>query len=174
VYVDDQTETTRLFLALWPDPEVRAALAEWRKLWPWPPGASPVRDDKLHMTLHFLGSQPTERVPALAQGLAVPFSPFQLALGHAKLWPHGIAVLEPHMEPDELLALHARLADALAGLGLPPEQRKFRPHVTLSRRAVNAIPPTEGPPINWAIRGYALVQSRPGNGGGYTVLRQYS
>jgi 2'-5' RNA ligase len=169
--MNGQPQTSRLFLALWPDPAVRAALAEWRQLWTWPPGAGRVRDDKLHITLHFLGSQPTERVPELAQGLAVPFSPFQLVLGQPKLWPHGIAVLEPHMEPDELLELHARQAEALAGLGLPPEQRKFRPHVTLSRRAVNAIPPAEGPPINWDVRGYALMESR---GGGYTVLKQYT
>ncbi|MFL6673296.1 MAG: RNA 2',3'-cyclic phosphodiesterase [Massilia sp.] len=166
--------STRLFLALWPDPAVRAALAGWRDAWAWPRGASPVRDDKLHMTLHFLGNLPGERVPELVQGLAVPFSPFRLDLGHAKLWPHGIAVLEPHMEPDELLQLHATLAQALAGLGLVPEERKFRPHVTLARRAVNAAPPADGPPISWDIQGYALVESRPGNGGGYTVLKTYS
>jgi 2'-5' RNA ligase len=172
--MDQQPATRRLFLALWPEPAVRAALVQSRDGWRWPPGASPVRDDKLHMTLHFLGSQSAARVPDLAQGLAVPFSPFRLTLGHARLWPHGIAVLEPHMEPDELLALHARLAGALAGLGLQPEERKFRPHVTMSRRAPNAIPPADAAPVEWDIGGYALVESRPGDGGGYTVLRQYS
>jgi RNA 2',3'-cyclic 3'-phosphodiesterase len=166
-------DTTRLFLALWPDPAIRAALRAWRELWSWPRGASPVATDKLHLTLHFLGNQPSERVTELAEGLAVPFSPFRLDLGQAKLWPHGIAVLEPHMEPDELLQLHGRLGQALAGLGLVPEARKFRPHVTMARRAGKAVAPVEGPPIAWDVTSYALVESRPGNGG-YTVLKQYS
>jgi 2'-5' RNA ligase len=172
--MDSQPETTRLFLALWPDDAIRAALREWRDLWQWPRSASPVGTAKLHMTLHFLGNLPGARVPELEQGLSVPFTPFRLALGHAKLWPHGIAVLEPHMAPDPLLQLHADLGQALVGLGLQPEARMFRPHVTMSRRANSAIAPVEGPPIDWDVRSYALVESRPGNGGGYTVLRHYS
>jgi 2'-5' RNA ligase len=171
--MDSTSESTRLFLALWPDPHKRAALARWRDAWTWPRGASPVRDDKLHMTLHFLGNLPSERVPELVAGFEVPLDPFQLELGVAKLWPHGIAVLEPHEEPEELLALHARLAGALVGLGLQPEERKFRPHVTLARRAAGSIVPASGPPISWDIQAYALVESRPGNGGGYTVLKHY-
>jgi hypothetical protein len=32
----------RLFIALWPDARVRAALAARRDAWQWPPGATPV------------------------------------------------------------------------------------------------------------------------------------
>jgi 2'-5' RNA ligase len=166
-------DTTRLFLALWPDPPERHALAAWRDAWHWPKGASPVRDNKLHMTLHFLGNQPSERVPEFIDGFGVPFSPFQLALGIPRLWAHGVAVLEPHTEPDELLQLHARLSEALVRLGLVPEERTFRPHVTLARRASHAGLPESGPQILWDIRRYALVESRPGNGGGYTLLKHY-
>jgi 2'-5' RNA ligase len=171
--VIDPTPTTRLFLALWPDEPERAALAEWRNAWRWPSRAAPVPDAKLHLTLHFLGNVPGERVPELMHGFDLSFSAFRLALGEAKLWPHGVAVLEPHAEPDELLELHARLAAALAGLGMQPEQRKFRPHVTLARRAAHALAPSAGPPIEWDVRHYALVESRPGHGGGYQVLKYY-
>ena len=170
----DSASTTRLFVALWPDPAIRHALRERRDQWDWPRGASPVHTDKLHMTLHFLGGIPTEQVPVLRQGLAVPFTPFSMSLGVPKLWPHGIAVLEPHTEPPELLELHANLSAALVALGLQPEARKFRPHVTLARRANNAVVPPEGEKLVWDITGYALVESRPGNGGGYTVLEEYS
>jgi 2'-5' RNA ligase len=163
----------RLFLALWPEPEVRAALQEWRDGWRWPRAATPVAADKLHVTLHFLGNVTRERLPELAAGFAVPFTPFELAFGVPKLWPHGIAVLEPHTEPAPLLLLHAALAATLAGLGLQPEQRTYRPHVTLARRAAGAVVPSSGPPIRWDVRGYALVESRPGNGGAYTVLQHY-
>lgn len=165
-----QQQTSRLFLALWPDPAVRHALRVWRDAWAWPRGATPVHTDKLHLTLHFLGGVPTERLPELLDGCAVPFAPFRLDLGKPVLWPHGIAVLEPFSEPPALLALHARLAEALVGLGLQPEQRSYRPHVTLARRAGGVAAPQDGPPIAWQAGRYALVESQ---GGDYTVLREY-
>ncbi|MGI4720635.1 MAG: RNA 2',3'-cyclic phosphodiesterase [Janthinobacterium lividum] len=169
--MDGKPETTRLFLALWPEPGVRHLLMQWRDAWNWPKGASPVHQDKLHVTLHFLGALPSERLPELLEGLAVPFTPFRLDLGRATLWHNGIAVLEPLVQPPELPGLHRRLADALLALGLPPEARPYRPHVTMARRAASAIAPQDGPPVPWSVSGYALVESRNGM---YTVLRDYS
>ncbi len=166
--------TTRLFLALWPDPAIRHSLRERRDAWHWPRGATPVHTDKLHMTLHFLGEVPSGRVPALQAGFAVPFTPFTLSIGVPKLWHHGIAVLEPHEEPPALLELHANLSAALLALGLQPEERNYRPHVTLARRANNAVVPPEAEPIIWPVGGYALVESKPGDGGAYTVLQHYA
>jgi len=170
----DSVSSTRLFLALWPDPAVRHALRERRDLWDWPRGASPVHPDKLHVTLHFLGSVPNARVPDLRRGFAVPFSPFELAFGVPKLWHNGIAVLEPSSEPPELLELHAQLTNALVALGLQPETRKYRPHVTFARRASGVNVPPASPPLLWTVDGYALVESQPENGGGYRVLETYS
>ena len=165
-----QPETSRLFLALWPEPDVRHQLRSWRDAWPWPRGASPVHTDKLHLTLHFLGGLPSARLPELQDGFAAPFAPFRLELGMPVLWPHGVAVLEPLNEAPELLALHARLGQALVALGLEPEARSYRPHVTMGRRAGGVAVPESGPAITWDVRGYALVESR---GGSYTVLREY-
>ena len=165
-----QQETSRLFLALWPDPALRHGLREARDAWHWPRGAAPVHADKLHLTLHFLGEVPSDRLPELLDGFAVPFEAFGLELGRHVLWPHGIAVLEPFNEPPELLALHARLAQALVDLGLQPEARSYRPHVTLARRAGGVAVPEHSPAIVWQADRYALVESRNGI---YTVLRDY-
>jgi RNA 2',3'-cyclic 3'-phosphodiesterase len=170
--METRPATTRLFLALWPDPAVRDELRTWRDLWSWPRGASPVATDKLHLTLHFLGSQPSERLLEFLEGFAVPFNPFRVELGVPRVWPGGIAVLEPQQAPPELLQLHAGIGQALLSLGLTPEARAYRPHVTMSRRANSAAPPTTGPAIAWDVSSYALVESRPG-GGGYTVLAHY-
>ena len=169
----ETSSTTRLFLALWPDPAVRQQLREWRDLWDWPRGAAPVNTDKLHLTLHFLGNQPSDALPALLDGLAVPIAPFRLQLGMAELWHNGIAVLSPVSPPQALLDLYAALSAALPGVGLQPEARGYRPHVTMARRARGAEVPQSGPSIDWQIDHYALVESRPGDGGGYTVLREY-
>jgi 2'-5' RNA ligase len=165
-----QQETSRLFLALGPSATIRAQLRARRDAWPWPRGATPVHADKLHLTLHFLGDVPSERLPELLERFAVPFEAFRLDLGMPVLWPHGIAVLEPLAVPPELLALHARLADALVGLGLQAEARSYRPHVTMARRAGGVAVPENGPAIAWRADGYALVESQ---GGVYTVLREY-
>ena len=166
-----RTPTTRLFLALWPEPDVRHLLSEWRDAWTWPTGAAPVQADKLHLTLHFLGSLPSDRLPQLLDGFAVPFEPFRVDLTRAALWHNGIAVLEPDLTPPALASLHGRLSDALAALGLQPETRRYRPHVTMARRAAGATVPADGPPVSWDVRGYALVASENGV---YTVLRAYA
>jgi RNA 2',3'-cyclic 3'-phosphodiesterase len=165
-----QQSTSRLFLALWPSAAIREQLQARRDAWPWPRGATPVHADKLHLTLHFLGDVPSERLPELLDGFSVPFAAFRLGLGTPVLWPHGIAVLEPLAVPPELLALHARLADALVGLGLQPEARSYRPHVTMARRAGGVAVPENGPAIAWQADSYALVESQ---GGVYSVLREY-
>jgi 2'-5' RNA ligase len=165
-------EHARLFVTLWPGDPVRAALRAYCDSWQWPGTAAAVPGAKLHLTLHFLGSQPRALLPALEQALAVPFTPFDLAFGTPEVWPHGAAVLAPSVTPQALLDLHAALGPALLSVGIPLEERQFRPHVTLGRRARGAVPPAAPAQLAWPVSGYALVASQPAHGG-YTVLRSY-
>ena len=71
-----------LFVALWPDSATRAAIAQWQRAWHWPLRAAPVRAERLHITLHFLGDVPGERLGEIAAGLQCPFEPFELEFGH--------------------------------------------------------------------------------------------
>ena len=168
------TDTARLFIALWPGDGVRTALAAWRDGSNWPASASPVRTGQLHVTLHFLGNVPRARIPELVQGLAVPFTPFELGFGHAELWHGGIAVLAPDAVPAPLLALHDALGVAVGRLGLAPEARSYRPHVSLARRAGATLAPITGPPIRWQVDGYALMESTLNAGAQYTVVHAYT
>lgn len=163
----------RLFLALWPDEELRAALARLRDAWIWPRGAGPVADGKLHLTLHFLGAVPQERIPELVEAFHLPFRPFALTLGQPHLWHSSIAVLEPLAIPPELIDLHAALGERVAALGLPLQERSYKPHVTLARRAHGAIVPAPGPALPWRAHGYALVESKLDTDGSYHVLHTY-
>ena len=165
------TDTARLFIALWPDDDVRARLKEWRDCCQWPRQAGRVRTEKLHMTVHFLGDVEVARVPELRAALAAPFNAFTLQLGHGEIWPGGIAVLVPEEPPSALFKLHADLATILGRLGLPAEERAYRPHVTMARRAAGAIMPRRGPAIAWPVAHYALMESRPD---GYAIVRPYS
>lgn len=163
--------TARLFVALWPDARTRQALAAWRDACRWPPGARPVPNAKLHLTLHFIGAVPQSRVDEVMSGLAIPARPVVVTLTQVDIWPHGLVVLEPQTVPDPLRMLHVELAAALRMLALPVERRRFRPHVTLAREAVGTQVPPRHPPLAWRASGHALVQSLPD--GRYQVLRHY-
>jgi len=162
----------RLFLGLWPGPEEHAALRQHLAQWQWPPPARRTPPERLHITLHFIGDVPADRVPLLRRELAVPWAGCTLRLDRAEVWPGGIAVLEAQTVPDALADLQARLAEALVRLELPVESRRYRPHVTLARKARGAKPPAADA-IRWtAPPAYLLLRSVPG-GGGYVPIQAF-
>ncbi len=160
----------RLFVALWPGPRVRQALAACRDLL-MPAGSSPVATEKLHLTLHFIGKVPATRLDEVEAGLAVPVQAFTLCLDAAEHWRGGLTVLRAGIVPPRLQELHVDLAAALRRLALPVETRTFRPHVTLVRHGAPQQPTTPVAPVRWRVTGHALVHSQPD--GRYLVLRQY-
>ena len=165
------TPPLRLFLALWPTPSVRTALAARRDAIGWPREARVVSDDRLHLTLHFIGAVPRALWPRLPGALRVPCHGIALQFQAARAWPHGLVVLPARTVSDALRELHAALGRALTGLGLPVEQRAFRPHVTLARRAAGAQLPATLPLLSWRSGSYALVNSDPV--AGYQVLARF-
>jgi 2'-5' RNA ligase len=152
----------RLFLALWPDDDVRARLAAAQRSWRWPPRAAVVAPERLHLTLHFLGEVDEPAAESLVARLPPWPGPFTLRLDHAALWQHGIAVLGADEVPPGLAELHAALAGTLLDLGLRVESRRLRPHVTLARHAQGAKLPAAAVRIDWPVRGYELVRSVAG------------
>ena len=163
--------TARLFLALWPSMGTRRAIEEQARRWTWPERAARVAPEAVHLTLQFIGPVPVPDVPRVAEALRVPMRPFTLNFTHARVWPNGVAVLEPGHLPTALNELVDALRSALGRLGLPTESRTFKPHITLARHAQGAVPPEAvEPPLLWrAVAGYALVQSQHG----YRVLQRY-
>jgi 2'-5' RNA ligase len=161
----------RLFIALWPGPSVRQALADCRDATAWPAGAAPMASGKLHLTLHFIGNVPIGRVAEVAAALQVPVTAFELRLDVVASWRGGLAVLCPSRVPPGLQKLHADLAAVLRQQALPVESRVFRPHVTLARRAPACQPVAPAAPVRWRINGHALVRSLPD--GSYRVLQRY-
>lgn len=162
---------SRLFLALWPGEAMRAAIFAHAEAWAWPPGAARVRGEKLHLTLHFLGDVPRERVPALLEAVrTLPFTPFELVLQRVEVWNNGVAVLRPLVVPPALRDLHAAAGDRLQSLGHPREARAYRPHVTLARRAFDATASPARLPIHWSPPPPVLVEAEPFPPRRYRVL----
>ncbi|MDB6001899.1 MAG: ligT [Rhizobacter sp.] len=165
----EPTTTARLFLALWPDAEVRRRLIDWQDACLWPAGARPTLPQHLHLTLHFLGQTPQDRIADITDRIDVHIDRFTLTLDRAEIWSNGVAVLQPTVVPQALLDLRLRLGDVLQAMGLPVEVRPFRPHVTLARRAVGTELPSGVPAVRWDVEGHVLAESR----GGYRVLDSY-
>lgn len=166
-------DPARLFLALWPEALVRRQLAAYRDAWRWPPGARPVADETLHVTLHFIGAFARACVPALVASLAcVPVPRMRLRAGAAEVWKGGIAVLRVDGGP-ALMALHARLGALLSQSGVALDERPFSPHVTLARKAAAAVAPGATPTLAWSAGGFALVESVPGAAARYEVMERF-
>lgn len=168
------TATWRLFLGLWPPPGVRAAIEHVSTQWRWPAAARRTAPDRLHITLHFLGDVAVEQVPVLVEALRpLQWKGCTLELDRVEVWPGGIAVLEAGKVPPPLRQLHADLATVLAQLALPVESRRYRPHVTLARKAQGARPPVQPAAIGWPVAGgFMLLRSLPG-GGGYLPVQAF-
>jgi 2'-5' RNA ligase len=109
------------------------------------PGAKWMRDQQFHVTLRFVGEVDGPMARRLAIALnGVRADPFELEL-------QGVGTFPPHRTPrvlwagvsvsPELTGLYQQVQRVLRRAGLPPEQRKFSPHVTLAR--LNGVPPQQ-------------------------------
>jgi 2'-5' RNA ligase len=168
-------DTKRLFFALWPNDATRSAILETRRSLPAFDGRV-VHPADFHITLCFLGNVPSERracVVEAAGGLGA--RAFTLTLDHTGLWSRSrILWCAPSVAPGSLCALVDGLWDSLSVCGFKPENRPYRPHVTLARKA--SLIPT-GPlerPFSWRCNGFVLVASEPGGEPPvYRVLREW-
>jgi RNA 2',3'-cyclic 3'-phosphodiesterase len=124
----------RLFVALDLPDSVK------RSLEPLARGLGDVRwstPDQQHLTVRFIGEIGNGAVHDVIEALAaVPSAPFELTLkGLGHFPPRGDPrVLWVGVEKSaELVRLKRRIDRALEEVGMPPESRKFTPHVTLAR-----------------------------------------
>src|SRR4051794_20243058 len=151
----------RLFFAVRPDADERAALGGHAIDAARLAGGRAVRADNLHLTLVFLGERPLSLLPALQEAAAgVRAHAFVLPMDVIDTWRKpGIAWAGPREMPSALRALQGGLADALEGIGIPPEERPYAAHVTLARKARLAYSRALVPPLTWKVRDFVLFVS---------------
>lgn len=139
----ESAETRRLFVAVFPSPEVSRRLAEAipAVAQSISPGAVAwTREEQLHLTLFFLGSVPRAKVGEIEQAL-------EDAGEHGKrhtLRARGLGCFPNANRPRILWAglggdlaplesLKQALDKSLGSLGYAPDARPFHPHLTLGR-----------------------------------------
>jgi RNA 2',3'-cyclic 3'-phosphodiesterase len=132
----------RVFVAIDLPESVRAALARaqarLRAACARNPGIRWTRPEGLHITLKFLGEISADHVPALAAALqgVGPFEKFSVEVKGFGFFPdarHPRVLWAGIDAPPALRSLAERVDAALSKLDFPPEDRPFRPHLTLAR-----------------------------------------
>jgi 2'-5' RNA ligase len=132
--------TVRLFLAINLPPSERRAIRDATSpMRDAASGVSWVTEDRLHLTLKFLGEQPEQAIEPLRQALLdvaarAPATRLELAgLGaFPNLRDPRVVWLGVGRDP-KLELLHHDIESACAELGHEVEGRAFRPHITLGR-----------------------------------------
>ena len=169
-------EAHRVFFALWPDEATRSAISRATRDAVRESGGRPIAKERLHLTVAFLGEltsaglEVARRVPPISVGV------LELTLDALGGWPESrILWLAPSEPPGALDALETTLWDRLAARGFRrPEERAYRPHVTLARRARRPVEAATVAPVRWTVRELALVESFPDAGSvHYEVLETW-
>lgn len=167
--------TKRLFFALWPDHRQRERLREVITSVAKTVEGRAVERRNWHVTLAFIGAFPENRVPYLLERAAeIYVEPFRLNFDRLEYWPRPrVASLSAATVPPELQTLVDSLNDVLLDLGLKPEDRTYRPHITVARnaRAFTTERIAQRTIIDWS--GFELVESVSGPSGvSYVPLKQ--
>lgn len=151
----------RLFFALWPDDATRRHLAKASRPALKRCGGRPVPARNLHLTLAFLGDVPADWVPAIRAAAGEVAPPIlDLELDRVGQFPAArVAWLGPARVPAELARVAAELWAAVAPVGVAPDRRPFRPHVTIARKIQRPPDLNAAQPVHWRVRGFALIRS---------------
>lgn len=172
----------RLFVAIRPPPPIREML---RGAMGGVSGARWQSDEQLHLTLRFIGEVDRHAAHDIHAALGAVHHPrFEIAVS-------GLGTFERRGQPeviwarvaphDALKALHKKIDQALARVGVEPDRRAFHPHITLARlkrssgpvhNLLGASGGLATPPFE--VGAFALYQSRlTPDGAVYTILEDY-
>jgi len=168
-------QSLKLFFALWPDADTRAALNQAGKRLYKAWGGRRMRSDSLHLTLAFLGDTPMTRLDELRQLAAtVAGEAFTLTLDSPGCWQHNhVGWLGASETPAALGQWVSNLTAALQTAQFSFDPRPFVPHVTLLRNARCTAPPV-CQAVVWRAGYFALLASRRmESGGGYEALGEW-
>lgn len=171
--------------------DIERATAVFRDLDPAWKGEKWVAPENLHVTLKFMGSIPEEDVEALADALAEEFAGhwrFELPLAGLRAVPktrRASMIWATFLDPDGSAERLAEAAERAAlRFGVAPEERSFKPHVTLVRArrprhiSEDALTAAEqalsASPVSMSVPAVTFLSSRTTPRGPiYTQLRSF-
>ena len=150
----------RLFVALWPDPQVRRRLTELQATFDLQKTGRCIVARNLHITLQFIGEVSESRCEELIRIVhAVELDPFEFELDRIGFFPRSRVVWAGSAERNTNLDVLARqIRSRIRENGSSSGNTGFTPHVTLSRKAHKRIDAAIDP-ILWTVDRCHLVRS---------------
>jgi 2'-5' RNA ligase len=128
------------------------------------------------MTLVFLGQVADNQLACITDAAnAIKASTFSLQLDFTGYWPRPkIIWAGPKVTPEPLSQLVFDLNQNLNVCGFEPERRKYKPHVTLYRKASKLDPALIESPISWHAQDFVLaVSGGRQSGARYQVVERW-
>jgi RNA 2',3'-cyclic 3'-phosphodiesterase len=128
----------RIFIGIDLDPGIRGKIARFLEgVRGFSPDAHWVRPESLHVTLKFIGEQKLEQVATITDRLrSVEATAIEIHFGACGFFPTAKAarVFWIGIQAGPALAdLATKIDAAVTELGIPREERPYRPHLTLAR-----------------------------------------
>lgn len=159
-----KVERRRVFFALWPDDDTRALLVGATRRAVAAAGGKATSVDNLHLTLAFLGGVTPAQLDKARAVAPTQAEPFTLLLDRLGYWSRNqVLWIGPSKPVPALLDLERSLWARLEAKRFQREPGRFRPHVTLARRARGVRVPIR--PVRWAVQRLTLVESLQVPGG---------
>ena len=153
----------RLFFALVPDLRTRREIESIHRELSAQHGirGRPVKPGQYHVTLVFLGNQPTERLPLLlsmAAGLVMP--PCEVVLNQIGSFRRaGVGWFGVSKPPRELCDFQERLVAELERANVAFDRKPWTFHLTLYRDLRTPVFNIDPGAVSWRLDGYSLVES---------------
>jgi 2'-5' RNA ligase len=152
--------THRLFFALWPTDALRDELVKNVEPLLERKKSRRIRPDNFHITLAFLGAVQARKLPSIMEAASsIDGEPVELELAKIEAWPgsHVLCLTPERCAP--LSELVERLRFNLSAHQVEPDQKDFRPHVTVAREWRDRSVEGAIGPIKWAANEFVLVES---------------
>jgi 2'-5' RNA ligase len=127
----------RVFVALDLEEEIRLRIQRFiEEMRSFAPDARWANPESLHVTLKFIGEKPEPAVKEIEAAMGgIKGEPVQLSFRGCGFFttPNTARVFWIGIESQELSRLARNVDRVLAGIGIPPEERAYTPHLTLAR-----------------------------------------
>lgn len=165
----------RLFFALWPNSETRKKIGGINQSIN-SEGLKRVKSDNLHVTLIFLGNIDAELETMIRQSIKnMSVQPFTLYFDKLAFWRKPRLLCLTTSQYDQQLAILVdNLRKELEQCGVAVEDRVYKPHISLARKARRLID-IDVQTIEWSVQSFCLVESiSTAEGVHYQVLQRWN
>jgi 2'-5' RNA ligase len=156
-------KSIRVFFAIFPNKQVQKQLIQHSKMLESIYGGHKIKMQHLHMTLLFLGNISIPQIETLRKiAQTISAKKFALKLDVIGYWKHNhIIYIRAKESPAELFSLTDSLKIALSENDFVFDNRTYKPHITILRKAICHINANLIEPIQWHVNQWFLIQSQP-------------